>query len=188
MNNTFYNAKPKTHKKWVYKLLLFVSFLWLSLYTATGAITDSFRVGYGNLLDTNSAGFLEAVVLVLIEALFLFLEFEIVFYLYKFVLSFKIYSFIVPPEELKYKSHVYFIYRNIIYGVFLNLCFLFPFLEIYSLFMNIIITLIMLIIYSKNLAKEYAEPIVAHFVFKSFCFPVFVYEVLNILILIMGVA
>lgn len=188
MDNYIYNTHQKSHKKWVYMLLLYVSFIWLSLYTVTMDATDSFRVGYGNLLDVDSVGFLDAVVLVIFEALFLFLEFEVVFYLYKFVISFKIYTFIVPPDELKYKAHIYFIYRNIIYGVFLNLCFLFPFLKIYSLFMDIVITLLMLIVYSKNLAREYAEPIVSHFVFKNFCFPVFVYEVLNILIMIMGVA
>ena len=56
-----------------------------------------------------------------------------------------------------------------------------PYLESFATLVNVLITLIILVIYAKNLNKTYSDPIIGHFVFKTFCYPMFVYEGLFIL-------
>ncbi len=183
---TTFGTKKKYLSKWVYFLLLFISFVWISIYPAVNSVVSTFHFGYGNLFDTSSAlGVI--VLLVLSDALFYFIAFEVIFYFYRYVLAFKIYSFIVPLEDLKAKSHTYFIYRNIIYGVFVNICFIFPYLYAFMECINLIITLVVLIVFAKNLVKTYSEPVISHFVFKNFCYPVFVYEALVVVIAILEV-
>lgn len=181
-SNYLVNQRVKTSSHgWVYKLLLYVSFVWVSLYPATGLLAQNFYFGYGNMLDFSSPNFLSVVVMILSNALIYWVSFEIIFYFYRWFLGFKIYSFIVPVEKLKAESRGYFIYRNIFYGIFLNLCFLFPFLHQFAPLVDLVITLIVLIVYAKHLNDVYAEPVIGHFVFKSFAYPVFIYEALMVI-------
>ena len=177
-NNFMQRNQTRTSNGWIYTLLLFISFIWVSVYPSVNILTENFYFGYGNLFDTGSGNFPYIITMVLSEALFYWLAFELVFYFYRYVLSFKVYSFIVPLDRLKVESRIFFIYRNVFYGLFMNLCFLYPYLNIYAEFVNLIITLIVLLVYVKHLNKTYAEPVIGHFVFKNFCFPVFVYEAL----------
>ena len=187
-NNTMiYGMPQKKQRTWVYKLLLFISFVWVSIYPSITGLSSDFFFNYGNILDASSANFSYALSMVLVEALLAWAMFEVVFYLYRLVLSFKVYSFVVPLEKLKTESRTFFIYRNIFYGLFLNLCFMFPYLFVYSEFMNLIITLAVTIFYACYLNKTYAEPIIGHFVFKNFCYPLFFYEALVVLSSVMEV-
>ena len=187
-NNTMiYGMPQKKQRTWVYKLLLFISFVWVSIYPSITGLSSDFFFNYGNILDASSANFSYALSMVLVEALLAWAMFEVVFYLYRLVLSFKVYSFVVPLEKLKIESRTFFIYRNIFYGLFLNLCFMFPYLFVYSEFMNLIITLAVTIFYACYLNKTYAEPIIGHFVFKNFCYPLFFYEALVVLSSVMEV-
>ena len=175
-----YGLKPKV-KTWPYKLLLFVSFIWVTLYPTISSMVGSFQFGYGNVLDTASENFSYIVAVVFTNALLSWAEFEILFYIYRYLLAFKVYSFIVPADRLRNESRLFFIYRNIFYGIFVNLSFLYPFLYEIAGLVNLAITLIVLVAYANHLNKEYSEPIVGHFVFKSFCYPIFVYEALFVL-------
>ena len=187
-NNTMiYGMPQKKQRTWIYKLLLFISFVWVSIYPSITGLSSDFFFNYGNILDASSANFSYALSMVLVEALLAWAMFEVVFYLYRLVLSFKVYSFVVPLEKLKIESRTFFIYRNIFYGLFLNLCFMFPYLFVYSEFMNLIITLAVTIFYACYLNKTYAEPIIGHFVFKNFCYPLFFYEALVVLSSVMEV-
>lgn len=185
--NYLLEKNTKTTGGWIYSLLLFVSFIWVALFPATNTLLDNFYFGYGNLLNFNNPNISFIITDLLAEALLYFIEFEIVFYLYRYFLSFKIYSFIVPLSSLKVESRVYFIYRNLIYGIFCNLCFFFPFIYKLLPFFDITITLIMLMLYASHLNKKYAEPIIGHFVFKNFVYPVFFYEALIVLVQILEV-
>ena len=186
-NYSIYGARKKHMSKWVYFALLFISFVWVSVYPAVGSVISTFHHGYGNLIDLQTSAFGAIAFFTLFDALFFFVAFELIFYFYRYVLAFKIYSFIVPTEDLKAKSHIFFVYRNIIYGVFMNLCFIFPYLYAFMECINLIVTLIVLIIYVKHLVKTYSEPVISHFVFKNFCYPVFVYEALVVIVAILEV-
>ena len=185
--NYILGEKKKTSSNWLIKVLLLVSFIWTSLYSATSVLVTDFYWNFGNLLDVQSANFSTAIIMVISEALFCWISFEITFWLYRFVLQFKIYSFIVPTDNLKNESRTFYIYRNVFYGLFLNLCFLFPYLYEFAPLMSLVTTFVMLIIYSVHLNKTYAEPIIGHFVFKNFCYPIFIYQAIILIIEIIGV-
>lgn len=185
-NNLALQTKQKSNV-WVYTLLLFVSFIWISIYPTTNVLVGDFTLGYGNLFDIANPNFSFIALLVVLEAFFSFIIFEFIFFVYRKILEFRIYSFIVPADKLKIDSRIYFIYRNILLGIFVNLCFFHPYLYMYVGFADIIITMIMVILYALHLNKAYAEPIISHFVFKNFCYPIFIFEALMLLIQFVGV-
>ena len=187
-NNTMvFGAQQKKQSTWIYKFLLFISFIWISFYPAMTALSSDYYFNYGNIVASGSPNFTYVITTILVEALFAWIFFEVVFYLYRLVLSFRVYSFVVPMEKLKIESRVFFIYRNVIYGLFLNLCFLFPYLFAYADFFNLVITLAFTIVYASVLNKNYGEPVIGHFVFKNFCYPLFFYEALMLLSSVMEV-
>lgn len=185
--NYLFGERKKAKNGGLIKFLLLLSFVWISLFTVAGRLSFDFYWNFGNLIDPTSSNFSTILLLVFSESIVYWIVFEIVFYLYRFVLQFKIYSFIVPAENLKNESRVFYIYRNIFYGLFLNLCFLAPYLYEYAAFMSLVTTFVMLIIYANHLNKNYAEPIIGHFVFKNFCYPIFVYQAIILFIDVVGV-
>lgn len=188
MTNSYTLQQPvRKSYGWLYIVLIFISFIWISAYPAACIATDNFYLGYGNLFDMESGNFSSFVMLVLSQAVIYWLAFELIFYLYRWFLGFKIYSFIVPADRLKQESRIFFIYRNCFYGIFVNLCFLYPYLYSFTLFFDLVITLIAVIAFASHLNKTYAEPVVGHFVFKSFIYPIFIYEALMLISEIVGV-
>lgn len=170
---------------WFAIVLLFLSFCFASVYPATMINTWSFKLGYGDFLNSTNMSFL--VVSVLSEALISWLFFEIIFRLYREILAYRIYSFVVPKENFKVESRLFYCYRNLIYGVFINLCFIFPYLYIYNIFFSVVTTLLMTLLYAIHIKKKYSESIIGHFVFKSFVVPLFVFEIIMIFLNLMGV-
>lgn len=185
--NYFMEKTERKSRGGLVKFLLFLSFVWTSLYTTASSLTNSFYWNFGNLLDTGSSNFVSIVSMVIAEAIVYWLAFELVFYIYRYVLQLKIYSFIVPAEKLKVESRTFYIYRNLFYGLFLNLCFLYPYLHVFAPVVSLITMFVALIAYSVHLNNTYAEPIIGHFVFKNFCYPVFVYQAIVLLIEVVGV-
>lgn len=183
MAETYYfEKKQETKSGWLYIFLLFASFIWTSLYSATIMLTGDFYLNFGNLLDVQSPNFSSIVMMICTEAMISLLVFELIFYIYRFILQFKIYSFIVPTDRLKNESRMFYVYRNIFYGLFLNICFICPFLYSFSSLISLVTTFIMLLIYANHLNKTYAEPIIGHFVFKNFCYPIFIYQAIILFI------
>lgn len=188
MAETYYfEPKKKELSGWVYMLFLFLSFVWIVIYPVTNSLSYNFTLNFGNLFDASNPNASYIIFLVIFEALIGLIAFELVFYLYRFILSFKVYSFLVPPNRLKIESRVFFIYRNLIYGIFINLCFLYPFLYSYAGFIDILVSFVVLLVYAKHITARYSEPIVGHFVFKCFCYPFFVYEAIVLLLRVLGV-
>lgn len=179
--------KSKKVSGWLYVFLLYLSFVWIAIYPVTNSLISSFVGNYGNLFDFSNPNFDYVIAMVLSYALVDLLVFEVGFYIYRLVLSFKVYSFIVPNDIFKTECRIYYIYRNLILGVFLNICFLFPYLYIFEGVFRILVTMSLLIIFAKHLATDYGETIVGHFVFKNFCYPIFVYESLVFILQILGV-
>ena len=153
--NYLFGERKKAKNSGLIKLLLVFSFIWISLYTATSSLVTEAYWNFGNMLDSASENFGSVVLFIVAEALVYWLAFELVFYLYRFVLQFKIYSFIVPMDNLKNESRLYYVYRNVFYGLFMNLCFIFPFLHIYAPLVSLITTFVMLILYLINFILFY---------------------------------
>lgn len=178
MENLMYARKPRRNSI-VYSVCLVLSFLWLSIYPTFLGFIGSFQYGFGNVLSHENTSIVIATVLA--ETIGSWIGFEILFWVYRWILSFKIYSFIVPMDSLKAETRLYFIYRNVLLGIIYNLCFLMPYLYAFSTFFDLIVTLIVIICYAKQLNERYAETIVGHFVFKNFCYPIFVYTAIEVL-------
>lgn len=176
--NIMYDKKPRKNS-WIYLFGLFLSFVWLEFYPSTLSMMYSFEYGFGNMFsNVNTLGVLETVIF---EALISWAAFEIVFWIYRWVISFKIYSFIVPLDSLKAESRLYFIFRNVFLGLIYNLCFIVPYLYSFSVLFDLLITMIVMIFYAKHLNSAYSESIVGHFVYKNFCYPIIVYEAIEVL-------
>ena len=171
-------------KQWPYLLILYASFVWVVLYPTAITLGGTHLFDYGNIFDISSGNFSFVILSFLLNGFMYFIEFELVFWIYRCILSFKIYSFIVPADKLKVDSRVYFIMRNVIYGVFVNWCFFHPYLYNYVGLIELVVTLVMVIFYVRHLYRTYSEPIVSNFVFKYFCYPIFIFEGLNILTMI----
>lgn len=180
MEENFMYAKKPRRNSWIYIALLILSFVWLSIYPSTTTYVVSLNYGYGNIFS--DVNIFSVISNVFFEAIISWIGFEILFWIYRYVLSFKIYSFIVPMDSFKAETRLYFIIRNVILGLIYNLCFLFPYLYIYADFFDLFITLTVLIFYAKHLNATYSETVVGHFVFKNFCYPIFIYEAIEILL------
>ncbi len=173
-----YDRKSRRNS-WIYLLGLFLSCVWLEFYPSTLSFMYSFEYGFGNMFS--NVNLMTVIENVIFEALISWAAFEIVFWFYRWILSFKIYSFIVPMDSFKAESRLYFIIRNVILGLIYNLCFIMPYLYSFSVFFDLLITMIVMIFYAKHLNAVYAESIVGHFVFKNFCYPIIFYEAVEVL-------
>lgn len=176
--NANFLPQTRTGGGWVYKLFLFASFLWVNIFTGVGSLYSGAE-NFGNLTSPSAASYV--IMMVFLQALMSMIIFELVFYVYRLVLSFRIYSFVVPDEKLRTDSRLYYTYRNLIYGFFVNACFFVPGIYSFLPLLSVVITLSMLIAYALHLNRTYSEPIINHFVFKNFCLPLFVFETLVIL-------
>lgn len=176
--NIIYSRKPRSNN-WIYIIGLILSFVWLEFYPSTLSFMYTFEYGFGDMFS--SVNLLAVIESVIFEGLISWVSFEIVFWIYRWVLSFKIYSFIVPLDSLKAESRLYFIIRNVFLGLVYNLCFIMPYLYSFSMFFDILITMIVMICYAKHLNLIYGESIIGHFVFKNFCYPIIFYEAIEIL-------
>lgn len=176
--NFMYDRKSRRNS-WIYLLGLFLSCVWLEFYPSTLSFMYSFEYGFGNMFS--NVNLMTVIENVIFEALISWAAFEIVFWFYRWILSFKIYSFIVPMDSFKAESRLYFIIRNVILGLIYNLCFIMPYLYSFSVFFDLLITMIVMIFYAKHLNAVYAESIVGHFVFKNFCYPIIFYEAVEVL-------
>ena len=176
--NFMYDKKVRQNS-WIYKFFLFLSFVWLEIYPTSLSFVYSYEYGYGNIFS--EAVLSSVITAVIMNALMGWAVFEILFWVYRYVLSFKIYSFIVPMDSLKAETRFFFIFRNILLGLVCNFSLLFPYLISFEPFFNLLITMIVMIIYAKHLNKIYSDSIVGHFVFKNFCFPIFIYELIEII-------
>ena len=177
-NIYIYDKKPRRNS-FVYMALLILSFVWLEFYPSTLSFVYSFEYGYGDIFSNVNLS--AALSTIFINAIISWISFEILFWIYRYVLSFKIYSFIVPIDSLKAETRMYFIFRNVILGLVCNLCFLFPYLYVYEPFFDLLITMIVMVFYAKHLNAVYSESVVGHFVFKNFCYPIFIYELFEII-------
>ena len=178
-------TKTKTNKLIVFLLIL--SFVWVSLYPVLSAMTGNFYYNYGNLFNFSSPIFSNALIYIIVSALVSWIAFEVVFIAYRFLLGFKIYSFILPQNKFKNEARNYFIYRNIIFGLFLNICFIYPFLHVFVTLVDLVVTMTTFICFANHIKKSYSEPLIGHFVFKCFITPVVLYEILVVAISFMEV-
>ena len=124
---------------------------------------------------------------VLIKGLVDYLVFELVFFLYRFVIGFSIYSFMIPKQVLKDKFRLWYVIRNLALGFLYNLRFAFPYFGTYLCIFELVFNFAFIIGMFFDLKRNYVEPLVGQFVFKTLAVPVVAYEIYKMIMLMVAV-
>jgi len=163
-------------------VFLLISFIWLNLYPSLTGVNDIF-------LDKTAFMsvplFLAFVAIV--RGAFSYLIFELLFFVYRFAIGFSIYSFMIPKDVLKNKFRYWYIFRNLILGIFYNLRFFFPYVTTFLCIFELILNMAFVVMLYFDLNREYIEPLVGQFVFKTLTVPIVLYEVYKMIVLMWGV-
>jgi len=185
MNNFMFEKKKNSNYLTIFLLIL--SFVWITAYPVLSSFVYDYYFSYGNFLNLSSDMFANAAIFIVISSLVSWIGFELILIVYRFVLSFRIYSFVAPQHKVKNDMRTFFIYRNVVFGLFLNICFVFPYLHIFAPIIDLIATLTTFICFANYIKKTYSEPLIGHFVFKCFITPVVLYEILIVALNLMEV-
>lgn len=175
------NAKKNKILAIILPVFLLLSFVWLNFYTTMTGV-NSFHF-FGDLRQLTFFLFAE----VLIKGIFDYIIFEILFFIYRFCLGFSIYSFMIPKDVLKNKFRFWYIIRNIVLGFIFNIKFFFPYFGTYTCIFEMLMNMVLVVCLYFDLSKEYVEPLVGQFVFKTLTVPVVVYEIYVMITLMWGV-
>ena len=163
-------------------VLLFISFVWLNFYDTTAEL---------NILSVNFAGMdnlaLNIGLSVFVSGLIDYVIFEFLFFIYRFCLGFSIYSFMIPKFVIMDKFRLWYVVRNILLGLIFNVRFFFPFIGTYLCAIELVCNFVLIICLYYSLQKEYVEPLVGQFVFKTLAVPVVLYEIYQVIVLMVGV-
>lgn len=177
-------AKRKQKEKMLSRLLpvlLLLSFIWLNFYTT---MTD---INLYEKFSSVNPGAGELIADVLFVGIVDYLVFELLFFIYRFCLGFSIYSFMIPKQVLKNKFRFWYIIRNLILGIVFNVRFFFPYFSTYTCIFELLMNMLLVICLYFDLSKEYVEPLVGQFVFKTLAVPVLIYEAFEMVVLVWGV-
>ena len=175
-------VKPRGILGRVLPVLLFVSFLWLNFYD-TLAEVNNFSTNFSGMEGAGAS----ICFYVFIQGLIDYIVFEFLFFIYRFCLGFSIYSFMIPKYVLIDKFRGWYIVRNLVLGLFFNLRFFFPYIGTYLCVIELICNFVLIICLYYDLQKEYVEPLVGQFVFKTLALPVVLYEIYYVIKLMAGV-
>ena len=85
------------------------------------------------------------------------------------------------------KFRKWYIYRNIVLGLVFNLRFFVPFISVYLCIFELIMNFGFIIGLYFDLKKDYVEPLVAQYVFRTLALPIILYEAYTIITLMVGV-
>ena len=175
-------AERSFFSKFCLPVLLFFSFVWLYLYTTLSDINDVLFVN-----ETFSSLPTYLIFSVLFVSLVDYLVFELEFFVYRLFIGFSIYSFMIPKNVLIDKFRMWYIFRNLILGLVFNLRFFFPFIGTYLIIIELIANFAFIFLLFNDLKKDYVEPIVGQYVFKTLVLPVILYEIYIVITQMVGV-
>lgn len=164
-------------------ILLMLSFVWLNLYTDLADLNSLTFTGGQNYVNLSSY----LIFSVLIAGIFDYLIFELLFFIYRLFIGFSIYSFMIPKNIMLDKFRFWYIVRNIFLGFLFNIRFFLPYVSTYLCVFELIFNFGFIILLYFDLSKNYVEPLIGQFVFKTLAVPVILYEVYVVIRLVVGV-
>ncbi len=176
VNNIYIHGK-KSILSSILPLLVFLSFIWLNLYTSVASVTEIALLQGDTYLVFG----------IILKGVLDYFVFEILFYIYRFLIGFSIYSFMIPKNVMKDKFRLWYLIRNVILGFLFNLRFFFPYLTVYLCIFELSFNFLFIFGLYFHLEKSYVEPLVGQFVFKTLAFPVIIYEIYRVVLLMVGV-
>ena len=180
------NVNAKNDRSFFSKIclpvILLVSFAWLNLYSSLSEANNIFRPD-----DTYSSIASYLFTSALIFAVVDYLVFELYFFVYRLFLGFSVYSLLIPKNVLIDKFRIWYIVRNIVLGVVFNLRFFFPYIGTYLIIFEIAADFAFIILLFVDLKKDYIEPLVSQFVFRTLVMPIILYEIYLVITYVVGV-
>ena len=93
----------------------------------------------------------------------------------------------IPKTVLTDNFRKLYIVRNLILGLIFNLRFVYPFINTYLCVIELIMNVLFLLGLFYSLKKQYIEPLVAQYVFKTLSLPIILYEAYILITLMLGV-
>ena len=187
IDKIFRERGTKPLNSYVYIFVLLISFAWCSCYSVENTLSPYLFTTYGKIFQFGSQNFLYEMVILLSVSVIYTLAFELIFYFYRYVIAFRVYSYIIPVDRFKADARLTYALRNFFFGIFTNLCFLYPYLQTFEIFVGLFFTMLTLILLALRINKTYGEPLVAHFVFKTFMYPIFLYEIVTMIFTLGGI-
>ena len=181
INERIILSKQRSVLSRILPIILFVSFIWLNFYDTTTEI-NNFALSFGSIESV-------PVVFGISIILYSFMDyiiFELFFFIYRFFMGFSIYSFMIPKYVLIDKFRIWYIIRNVLLGILFNLRFFFPYIITYLSIIEMICNFALIICLYYDLQKQYIEPLVGQFVFKTLALPVVLYEVYQVIRLVVS--
>lgn len=166
----------------ILSVCLFLSFIWLDFYKIMTSVNNVI-INFGHFGNLPTYVFVS----VLFRALIDYLIFELLFFIYRFFLGFSIYSFLIPKDILMFKFRFWYMIRNLILGIVFNIRFFFPYFTTYISVFEMFFNMAFCICLFFDLNREYVEPIVSQFVFRTMALPVVVYQTYKLILLVWGV-
>lgn len=175
-NNIYIHGKKSVLSS-ILPLLVFLSFIWLNLYTSVASVTEIALLQGDTYLVFG----------IILKGVLDYFIFEILFYIYRFLIGFSIYSFMIPKNVMKDKFRLWYLIQNVILGFLYNLRFFFPYFTVYLCIFELCFNFLFIFGLYFHLEKSYVEPLVGQFVFKTLAFPVIIYEIYRVVLLMVGV-
>ena len=173
--------KDKTLKR-LLPFLLFLSFVWVNIYSGIMNV-DSISVGASGLMTSWSY--------VIFSILFIagvdYIVFELLFYVYRFLMGFSIYSFMIPKQIFINKFRLWFLIRNVLMGFVFNLRFLFPFISVYLIVVEVLFTMLSIICLYFDIARKYVDVLVGHLYFRAISICIIIYEAIKLIFAVVRV-
>ena len=178
----FQRNQRSAFSRWGLPLLVLISFIWLNLYS-TLTQANGLLVDHSMFVSATSY----IVTIILFSGVIEYLLFELLFFVYRLFIGFSIYSFLIPKNVMLDKFRLWYIFRNILLGIVFNLRFFIPYISVYLCVFELIFNFAFIIGLYFALSKNYIEPLVGQFVFKTLSIPVFIYEIYIVIKLMVGV-
>ena len=161
--------------------LVCLSFMWLNFYQ---------YIINGNSLGIAIDGVSPLAILVssvVLNGIISYVIFEILLFIYKFFVGFSVYAFLIPVRVFNDKFRMWFLFRNLIAGVIYNLRIFVPYISAYLCIIDLIFNMIFILVLFADIAKKHVEPLVRQFVFRIMVTPIFIYEFIVVIRLVVGV-
>lgn len=160
-------------------IVLFVSFLFLSLNQA---------IMINNLLLTDNIQIMGVLTYCFVWGGLEYLIFRLIFSIYSKILKSSVYAMCIPYVIFKDSFYTFTIIKNVVIGAVYLALFSAPYIMIYVPVLSLVLDLLAVPVLFGINKEKFVPDIVSHLVFKAYAVPYFIYLLLDVVAIILGVA
>ncbi len=170
----FMPSKPSLLGRFL-PIMLIVSFIFANFYTATQSVALEFLASYGSMYS------LFFIIYLVFLALFDYLIFTLVLWLYRSVMAFRPYFYLVKTQTFNEHFKFWYFVRNVLYGALSCILFACPYLHMYFPIISLLLTFLVIVLTYVSLNKH-IDIMFKHMYFKLLMYPWFIFEAVTIII------